>query len=197
MVFKPSGPLSGPRGRERARTPARSIRLGRGHRAGGVTPVEARHRPRGQTINPRLSPRSANRAVGGIRAWDENPGRRASSLATVLRSRALVCAHVKKSARTPPRARVDLREDREGAVGVARTRSKGQQTPTPRTRGSRSQCRRLRRCRWSGIRMRRRARPTVRGYACAGCSSSASARLTRTSPPITNVRSISNPRGAR
>ena len=41
-------PLLGSRGRKRARTPARSTRLGRGHRAGGVTPVEVRHRPRSQ-----------------------------------------------------------------------------------------------------------------------------------------------------
>jgi hypothetical protein len=39
-------PLLGPRGRKRARTPERSIRSGRGHRAGGVTPVEVRHRLR-------------------------------------------------------------------------------------------------------------------------------------------------------
>jgi hypothetical protein len=41
-------PLLGSRGRKRARTPARSTKLGRGHRAGGVTPVEVRHRPRSQ-----------------------------------------------------------------------------------------------------------------------------------------------------
>ncbi len=39
-------PPLGPRGRKRARTPERSIRSGRGHRAGGVTPVEVRHRLR-------------------------------------------------------------------------------------------------------------------------------------------------------
>ncbi len=54
--------------RNRARTPARSIRSGRVHRAGGVTPVEVRRRPRSQISNPRLSPRGAGRAVGGIRA---------------------------------------------------------------------------------------------------------------------------------
>jgi hypothetical protein len=41
-------PLLGPRERKRGRTPARSIRLGRGHRAGGITPVEVPHRPRSQ-----------------------------------------------------------------------------------------------------------------------------------------------------
>ena len=48
-------PLLGPRGRKRARTPARSIRLGRGHRAGGVTPVEARHQPHNQNQQPPAS----------------------------------------------------------------------------------------------------------------------------------------------
>ena len=45
QAFRPS---LGSRGRKRARTPARSIRSRRDHRAGGVTPVEVRHRPRSQ-----------------------------------------------------------------------------------------------------------------------------------------------------
>jgi len=65
------------RGRE---TPARSISLGRGHRAGGRRPWKYRTGPAVKTSNPRLSPRDAGRAVGGIRAWAENPGRRASHL---------------------------------------------------------------------------------------------------------------------
>ena len=44
------------RGRE---TPARSTGLGRGHRAGGVTPVEQDTGPAVKTSNPRLSPRDA------------------------------------------------------------------------------------------------------------------------------------------
>jgi hypothetical protein len=45
---------------ERARTPARSIRSGRGHRAGGVMPAEVRHRPRSQNQKP---PPRASRLV--------------------------------------------------------------------------------------------------------------------------------------
>ena len=41
-------PLSGPRQRTRARTPARSLRSRRSHRGGGITPVEVLHRPRSQ-----------------------------------------------------------------------------------------------------------------------------------------------------
>ena len=58
-------PLLGPRGRKRARTPARSIRLGRVHRAGGVTPVEARHQPHSQNQQHRASWRRSR--VDGIR----------------------------------------------------------------------------------------------------------------------------------
>jgi hypothetical protein len=48
-----------------------------------------RHQPRSQNQQaPPSTPRGANRAVGGIRAWAENPGRRASSYSTLLRLRA-------------------------------------------------------------------------------------------------------------
>ena len=48
-------------------------------RASGVPPARARQTgPAGKASNPRLSPRGADRAVGGIRAWTERPGRRAS-----------------------------------------------------------------------------------------------------------------------
>ncbi len=95
MIFKPSRPLSGPRVRKRARTPARSIRLARGHRAGGVTPVGARHRPpQSKPVTP-ASRLVTGRAVGGNRARAENPGRRASSRSNVLPSRAFVCADLK------------------------------------------------------------------------------------------------------
>jgi hypothetical protein len=75
--------------------PERSIRWGRDHRAGGVTPVKYGTGPAVKTSNPRLAPRGAGRAVGGIRAWAENPGRRASSCSILLLSRASVCADVK------------------------------------------------------------------------------------------------------
>jgi hypothetical protein len=75
--------------------PRGSDTLGRDHRAGGITPVEVRHQPRSQTSNPRLSPRGARSAVGGIRAWAENPGRRASSCSTLLLSQAFTCTSPK------------------------------------------------------------------------------------------------------
>ena len=71
-------PLLKPRARERARTLVRSTGLGRGHRAGGLLPAEQRTGPAVKTSSPRLAPRDAKRAVGGIRAWAGNPGRRAS-----------------------------------------------------------------------------------------------------------------------
>ena len=45
--------------------------------------------PAVKTSNPRLSPRGARSAVGGIRARAQNPGRRASSCSTLLRLHAL------------------------------------------------------------------------------------------------------------
>jgi hypothetical protein len=96
-------PLLEPRARKRARTPARSTGLGRGHRAGGVTPVEQDTGPAVKTSGPRLPPRDAKRAVGGIRAWGENPGRRASSLTTVLPFGTFACADVKSCLRGPLR----------------------------------------------------------------------------------------------
>jgi hypothetical protein len=88
-------PLLEPRARKRARTPARPTGLGRGHRPGGVTPVEQDTGPAVKTSGPRLPPRDAKRAVGGIRAWGENPGRRASSLTTVLPFWTFACADPK------------------------------------------------------------------------------------------------------
>jgi hypothetical protein len=84
-------PLSGPRARKRARTPARCTRSGRGHRAGGVTPAE-QSCPAVKTSRPCLPPRGAEHAVGGIRTWGENPGRRASPPMTVLPFGAFACA---------------------------------------------------------------------------------------------------------
>ena len=96
-------PLFGPPARERERTPARVAGLGRGHRAGGVTPVEQATSPAVKTSSPRLPPRDAERAVGGIRAWGENPGRRASSPTTVLPLACLNTRTSKKSVRALPR----------------------------------------------------------------------------------------------
>ena len=77
-------------GGKRARTSARSSGLRRSHRAGGITPIRDRTSPAVKTSNPCLTPRGARSAVGGIRAWAENSGRRASSRTTVLLSRAFV-----------------------------------------------------------------------------------------------------------
>jgi hypothetical protein len=54
--------------------------------------------PQSKTSSPRLAPRDARCVVGGIRAWGENPGRRASSSATVLPFRAFTPADIKKTA---------------------------------------------------------------------------------------------------
>ena len=93
--------------RKRARTPRALNRIGTGHQGRWVTPAEQDTGPAVKTSNPRLSPRDAQRAVGGIRAWGENPGRRASSPTTVLRFAAI--AHpdrkklLKSSAQQRPR----------------------------------------------------------------------------------------------
>jgi hypothetical protein len=144
-------PLFGPTRKERERTPARLARLGRGHRAGGVTPVEQATGPAVKTSSPCLPPRDAERAVGGIRAWGENPGRRASSLTTVLpfgclrtrtskslRGRSFrLSAHVAASRRrplptTPAPARVDLeRVARRIAIARANDKPKGKPDAQP------------------------------------------------------------------
>ena len=83
-------PLLGPCERKRARTLARSIRLGRVHRAGGVTPVEVRHAPQSKPVTPALHASRRRSHRRWLRAWAENPGRRASSPSTVLLLRAFV-----------------------------------------------------------------------------------------------------------
>ena len=85
-----------PRANNRIRTrPPRPV----GHR-----PSQQDTGPAVKTSSPRLSPRDAQCAVGGIRTWGENPGRRASSPTTVLPFGPSARADVKKPARTPPRA---------------------------------------------------------------------------------------------
>ncbi len=100
-------PLLRPRARKRARTPRVQPDRGRGHQAGGITPVEQHAGPAVKTSSPRLPPRDAERAVGGIRAWGENPGRRASLPTTVLLFGPVACPALKKSARVSPRASAD------------------------------------------------------------------------------------------
>jgi hypothetical protein len=48
MVLTSSRPSVGSARKGEGQNPARSVRLRRGHRGGGVTPVEVRHRPRSQ-----------------------------------------------------------------------------------------------------------------------------------------------------
>ena len=117
-------PLSGTARKEEGENPARSTRLGRGHRAGGVTPVEQNTGPAVKTSNPRLPPRDAKRAVGGIRAWGENPGRRASSPTTVLQWQRLPARSSKSSAetKTPPRAAPGSRSARWPSAPASRSR---------------------------------------------------------------------------
>ena len=66
------------------RAPARSSGLGEATGAVGMTPIEQHAGPAVKISSPCLPPRDALCAVGGIRAWGENPGRRASSFTTVL-----------------------------------------------------------------------------------------------------------------
>ena len=95
MVLRPSVPLLGPRGKAEGENPRAVNRIGTWPPGRWGNAREVRHRPAVKTSNPRLSPRGAGRAVGGIRAWAENSGRRASSCSTLLLSRAFVCADVK------------------------------------------------------------------------------------------------------
>ena len=83
-------PLPGSRRRKRARTPRALNQVGtkppdRWDNA-DRNPAPA---PQSKPSNPCLPPRGAERAVGGIRAWTENSGRRASHLPTVLLLRRL------------------------------------------------------------------------------------------------------------
>jgi hypothetical protein len=84
-----SRPLSGPRGCKRARTPGRHQVAAKQRARLGCARGSAPTGPAVKTSNPRLSPRDADRAVGGIRTWAQNSGRRASCPSTVLLSGAL------------------------------------------------------------------------------------------------------------
>jgi hypothetical protein len=81
--------LSGPRGCKRARTPGRHQVAAKQRARLGCARGSAPTGPAVKTSNPRLSPRDADRAVGGIRTWAQNSGRRASCPSTVLLSGAL------------------------------------------------------------------------------------------------------------
>lgn len=102
MSLKPSRPSRGTRAGKRARNLRTINPLGRGHRADGMTPVKHCAGPAVKTGDPCLSPRGADRAVGGIRAWAGNPGRRASSCSTVLLRRAFMCPRPQSLPRPRP-----------------------------------------------------------------------------------------------
>ena len=102
----------------RARTPARLARLGRVHRAGGITPVKRGAGPAVKTGNPSLSPRGARSAVGGIRAWAGNPGSRASSSSTVLLVGGQAAVRL-EAVEWLPQCACERRERRVRAVGAA------------------------------------------------------------------------------
>jgi hypothetical protein len=85
-------PLVRPRARKRAITPRAFNRVGTRPPGRWVTPVEHKAGPAVKTSSPCLPPRDTERAVGGIRAWGENPGRRTSSPRTVLPFGRYACA---------------------------------------------------------------------------------------------------------
>jgi hypothetical protein len=87
--LRPSRPSVGPCANGRGLEPPQVNQVGTGHR--GNARRKSGTGPAVKTSNPRLPPRDADRAVGGIRAWAENPGRRASYLVTLLPSRAFTC----------------------------------------------------------------------------------------------------------
>ena len=148
-------PLLEPRARKRARNPRAFNRIGTRPPGQWVTPAEQNTGPAVKTSNPRLSPRDAKRAVGGIRAWGENPGRRASSPTTVLRFAALAYPDGKKSAQTSPHESADPRPYAlDGPRPFPPARAVATDAPRPNTRIGRPRRRRptsvptlaLRRC---------------------------------------------------
>jgi hypothetical protein len=82
-------PLLGSRGRKRAWTPERSSSRNAATGRWGSTRRSTAPAPQSKTSSP-CSRLVRSRAVVGLRAWAENPGRRASSRSTVLRLRAFM-----------------------------------------------------------------------------------------------------------
>ena len=73
-------PSVGSARKQRARTPSVQSDWDATTGPVAIRPSKYDTGPAVKTSNPRLPPRGANRAVGGIRARAENPGRRASSV---------------------------------------------------------------------------------------------------------------------
>ena len=84
MVFRPSYPSIGAARKKRARTPGRHQVASKQAGGSGCAPASAPTGPAVKTSTPRLSPRGADRAVGGLRTRAENSGRRASCPSTIL-----------------------------------------------------------------------------------------------------------------
>ena len=97
-------PLLEPRARKRARTPARSTGLGRGHRAGGVTPLEQDTGPAVKTSGPRLPPRDTTAPSMAFRHGVRIPAAGPAHLRLYSHSGRLRARTSKLSARTSPRA---------------------------------------------------------------------------------------------
>jgi hypothetical protein len=93
--------VGGAQRRTRARTPRPVHRIGTRPpgRWGDARRRTAAPAPQAKSQSPRLSPRGAGRAVGGIRVRADRSDRRASSCSTVLLLRAFACADTKTFAR--------------------------------------------------------------------------------------------------
>ena len=119
MVFTPSRPSVGSARKEEGENPRVQRDRGRRHRAGGVTPVEQYTGPAVKTSNPGLAPRGAERAVGGIRAWGENPAAGPAHLRLYSHWRRLR-ERISKVARTSPRASAGSRQPPPGRPPTGR-----------------------------------------------------------------------------
>jgi hypothetical protein len=84
-------PLLSPRGRNEGQNPRAVNQIGtRSPAPWSNARKTTSPAPQSKPVTPRLAPRGARRAVGGIRAWAEDPGRRASLPTTLLLLRAPV-----------------------------------------------------------------------------------------------------------
>ena len=98
IVFTPSHPSVESARKEEGESPRVHLDHGTAP-AGGVTPAEQYAGPAVKTSNPSVAPRGAERAVGGIRAWGENPAAGPAHLRLYSHSHRLR-ARISKVART-------------------------------------------------------------------------------------------------
>lgn len=113
MVFTPSRPSVESARKEEGENQRVQRDRGRHHRAGGVMPVEQYAGPAVKTSNPGLAPRGAEGAVGGFRAWGENPAAGPAHPRLYSHWRPLR-AGISKVARTSPRAAAGSRQPLPG-----------------------------------------------------------------------------------